>query len=443
MARRIAEALARHKGRPGAVRVALPGKGGEALAPLSIDSLPLGEEARSLFVRLGVFTVADFVKLPRAQVTARLGDRAAEVMAIAMGHDLMPLTPYQAPEVLVEETLFDDGVETASRLVFVLKAMVSRLSARLMGRAQAVHRIEMAITYDRSIYRLRTGEAASQRAPSTVPSMKTEVPSMKTEVPSMKTEVPSMKTVVDLPAPLSHEGDLLRAVKAKLEQIELVAPAVALTLTLTRVTPAPRVQLDLSRDVAVSPQALPALLAELAAEIGPTRLGVLSVVDAFLPEKRSRLVPVSRALDRSVRVSSGGGASEERGARLESEACSIERGSPTRLLSVPISLGRVGAEGSLVRLGAALTADLAAGRSESIRERAPLFVKHEAYEVERVTFERRLDQVEWWTKKPASRDYLRVLLSRGDGVSGQTHACEAFVFVERGSSEVYLQGWWE
>jgi len=66
----------------------------------------------------------------------------------------------------------------------------------------------------------------------------------------------------------------------------------------------------------------------------------------------------------------------------------------------------------------------------------------------------RLDGVEWWTKKPASRDYARAWLvsggddrapaPRGPGVRAAKAACaEALVYVVRRTGEVYLQGWYE
>ncbi len=402
---RIAEALARHHGRPGVTSIAPRGRGAEALAPLTIGALPLGDEVRSLFARLGVLTVGDFARLPRAQVVSRLGARAAEVMALAMGYDQLPLEPYRAPEVLVDEASFEDGVETAPQLLFVLRGMVSRLSARLLGRAQATNRIAMRIAYDRSIFRLRTAEGASPPSPTT-------------------SEAPEILTVVELPAPLAHEGDLLRAVKAKLEQIELVAPAVGLRLELSRVVAAPRIQLDLSRDVTVSPDALPALLSELAAEIGASAIGVLSLASTFRPEARSVLVPVGESnVDPEGRLSSVGGASGV-----------ISSPEPPRLLPEPIPISSL--DDAISRSSEAKGSDVAS---------APLFVGNEPFEIVRVSFDRRLDGVEWWAPSSASRDYLRVLVRSPQAASGSAPAlvAEAWVYIDRRTGESFLQGWWE
>src|SRR5690606_35978348 len=73
------------------------------------------------------------------------------------------------------------------------------------------------------------------------------------------------------------------------------APVVAVRLALSRIGPAPEVQLGMGRQAeggrAVDPDALPALLSELSAAIGPDRLGVLAVRDDHRPEARTALEP--------------------------------------------------------------------------------------------------------------------------------------------------------
>jgi protein ImuB len=156
-----------------------------------------------------------------------------------------------------------------------------------------------------------------------------------------------------------------------------------------------RVQLDLSRNRAASPDALPALLAELSAEIGADRLGVLEAVDAHRPEQRSRLVPV----DRARRAPS---AEPPSGAPI----------GPTRLLPRPVSLGRF-ARGAVA------------------------MVDRQLFTIEEARFVMRLDGVEWWTDAPVSRDYLRARLVSSNAVA------EGWVYVDRQTGEGWLQGWCE
>lgn len=384
-------------------RICPPGEDKHFVLRLPISALPLPERAATYFIRLGVVGVADLAKLDRSQLTSRLEafvDAASvrDVLDWLDGKDTRPLAPYLAPEVLVEELSFEDGVETAPQLVFALRHAVSKLSSRLTGRRQATNRIDLEIAYDRTIFRLRTGEISPEC---------------------------SVGLWVDLPAPLSHTDDLFRALKAKIERLELAAPAVRIVLRLSRVVRAHEVQLDLSRDVSVSPDALPALLSELSAEIGIERVGVLSVVDDLRPEKRTRLSGINY-----------GGINDGKNRRSETMPlfARLEPGEPTRLLPEPALLFRRGG-----------------GRLEP---GASLYIGRQAFVVKKVAFDRRLDGALWWSDTPCSRDYLRVTLHGlscstqamgDDGVraGGAEGVAEAWVYVDRDTGETMLQGWWE
>ncbi|MCC6552265.1 MAG: DNA polymerase Y family protein [Polyangiaceae bacterium] len=399
---RLAQALARWSAyAPGAepagaahYPIAAHGAGAQAIAPLPVQALPIDPEVASFLVRLGLLRVGDVAKLPRAAAAARLGPRAAEVVALMSGHDPAPLAPFEAPRQLEEEARFEDPVESAESLLFVLRGMTSRVSARLAARGEACGRLDVAITYDRSIARLRREDAAPGAQPED------------------EVEAEGLRFQIDLPAPLSDGADLLRPLKARLERTELGAPAVGLRLTAASIAPARQVQLDLSRDRTADPDSLPTLLAELSAEIGADRVGVLEVVDAHRPEARSRLVPVDAA--RAAR------AAQERG---PGEIAAAE--GPARLLPRPVPLGRVG-RGAIVA------------------------IDRHMYAIERMRFVMRLDGVEWWTASPASRDYVRAWLASGsplgkpprEGASPSSSG-EAWIYVDRATGEAFLQGWCE
>lgn len=401
---RIAQALARW-GVEGAGSergvIAPPGRGAEALAPLPVQALPLDAEVASFLVRVGLLRVGDLARLPRASAAARLGKAATEVMALVSGYDPAPLAPFEPPRVLEEATSFEDGIEGAESLLFVLRGMTSRVGARLAARGEATGQLEVAIAYDRSIAKLRLPDLGRQL--------------------SEGEDEEGLRFTIELPAPLADAADLLRPLKARLEQIELLAPAVALRLTTTHIVPARRVQLDLSRDRAADPDSLPALLAELSAEIGAERVGVLEVVDAHRPEARSRLAPASPA-STERRAAAPAAPSEE--------AQALVPPGPARLLPKPIPLGQVG-RGAIVA------------------------VDRQLFAIERMRFAMRLDGVEWWTPTPASRDYFKVWLSSGapqggggarsfaQGEARPGPAGEAWIYVDRATGEAFLQGWCE
>jgi protein ImuB len=402
---RIAQALARYEGGRSGLRVtrsapsALANSGGErddarALSGLPVQALALDPETVGFLLRIGVITVGDLMQLPRARVAARLGPRAGAVLALASGHDDTPLPPFTPPREIAEAASFEDGVETTDALIFVLRGMASHAAARLGARGEACTLIEVEIPLDRSIARLRGADQDQ------------------------------VGFTIELPAPLASEADLLRALRARLDRTELIAPAVGVRLRVAQIVPAPQVQLDLSRASAADPDSLPALLAELSAEIGADRVGLLATSDAHRPEAASQLTPVTLGPTSAAGARAG---VRRRRAQLSLPGLAEPRPDPlpppTRLLPTPIPLGRV-RRGSVVSVPHLFAVD----------ELSPLL---------------RLEGVEWWTKTPASRDYLRAHLSSGGsggdraGKGARAASATALVYVVRRTGEMFLQGWYE
>jgi len=200
---------------------------------------------------------------------------------------------------------------------------------------------------------------------------------------------------VALPVPLNHPEELLRTSRTALERCQLGAPAIGMSLEAALITRAQRVQLDLSRDATASPDALPVLLAEVSAEIGPERVGTLSLQPSLRPELRSTLRP----------------------ARLQ-------------VPPLPSAPGTLGA--SVTRL---LPSPVALGQGPITPGRLVLCVPSQALEAGRVQFDARLDAVHWWTDSPVSRDYVRVWLR------SQQSGATAWVYVDRITGESWLHGW--
>jgi hypothetical protein len=69
----------------------------------------------------------------------------------------------------------------------------------------------------------------------------------------------------------------------------------------------------------------------------------------------------------------------------------------------------------------------------ALRVGATVAVDRRLYSIERLRFEQRLFAVEWWTRAPVQRDYVRLWLRGHDGV------VEALAFVDRESNKRYLQ----
>jgi hypothetical protein len=63
---------------------------------------------------------------------------------------------------------------------------------------------------------------------------------------------------------------------------------------------------------------------------------------------------------------------------------------------------------------------------------ALLSIAQRLYSLEKLVFEQRLEDVEWWTASKVARDYLRLTLGSPDG------KLEALAFVERSTGKRYL-----
>lgn len=363
--------------------------GPNVLSTLPISVLPLDPDTTGFFLRLGIFNVGALAKLPRAELAPRLGFRAPEVLDLAAGYDPLPLVPYEPPRVLVEETTFDDPITSVEPLLFVLRSMTSRLASRLEARGEACQALALHLPLDKSIVRLRAPKGIDP-------------------------DEPMMMLDIDMPAPLSNASDLHRALRTKLEKTALVAPATGMRMEVSQIVEAHRIQIDLSRDKAVRPDALPTLLAELSADIGADRVGVLEASPGHRPETRSRFVPMADLDTKKAIPASLDDIDEDNVPE------------PTRLFASPLPLGKI-SKGAVVA------------------------VEGRMYVIEHVRFAMRLDGVEWWTSAPASRDYGVAWFVAGPGMA-QAHAGKgnlqpartlAWVYVDRSTGEGYLQGYCE
>ncbi|MEZ4232151.1 MAG: DNA polymerase Y family protein [Polyangiaceae bacterium] len=427
---RVAQALARwgRLAREG-VLVVRPEETKRKLAELPIVALPLDAERISWLSRLGLHSIADVARLPPSAASGRLGEQAKQILELCQGYDPEPLTPYRPPELPVEHSSWEDPIDGVEPLGFVLRGLVARLSSRLEGRGEAAQLLELVIHHDRSIARLRS-------------------------------VAPETLLRFELSAPLWREAELLRVVRSRLDHLKVAAPSLGLTLTAPVLTHAAPAQLDLARSLAVGgkartsgsgPESLPVLLAELVADLGKERVGVLEVVDSHRPESRSRLTAVPG-------LKKGKRRSKKRRVEPVEQQQLLPCGNdvevlelPSRLFSHPLALSNVqapphpiariggwaGGEGRAVRRSP--PGPVRRRGDEQLEVGATLSFGRRLYAVTEVRFESRLDGVEWWTPHPVSRDYWRVTLET-QSLKGQRESFDALVFVDRLKGGYYLQG---
>jgi protein ImuB len=268
---RIASSVARF-GRKGAPIRVPPGEGAAAVRALPVAALALDEDTTRWLADLGLRRCGDLQKLPRRALGARLGLRTRDVMDLLAGEDLAPIAAWRPPQVPEERVELEWGVTSIEGLAFVAKTLCDRMAARLHGRAMAASRIDIELRMDRAL-------CAGADPVSTLG--------------------------IVLPAPLAHAADLLSVARARLERHALAAPVLAVTLRAPELACAPGRPLDLLEPESKAERALPRLVAELSAELGAVRVGILVLTDVWSPDARTRLEPYgSRGTSRRPRATS-------------------------------------------------------------------------------------------------------------------------------------------
>jgi protein ImuB len=262
---RIAAAVARFApARQRGPLVVPRGKGAAAMRVLPVAALALGEDATAWLADLGLPTCGDLQKLPRRALGTRLGERAHDVMQLLDGEDRAPLDAWRPPEVPEERVELEWGAHSIDALAFVLKMLSDRLAVRLEGRAMAAARLEVELSLDRALC-----DGAPHRT----------------------------TLSIVLPAPIARAVDLLGVLRARLEHHTLAAPVLGVTLRAPELSRRSTRTLDLLSPEPKADRALPRLVAELAAEIGASQVGMLALADTWVPHDRTRLVPFGASRD--------------------------------------------------------------------------------------------------------------------------------------------------
>lgn len=351
---RVASMLARVMRTDTDVLVVPPGGNARALAPLPARLLPLGEGDARWLAKVGVRTIGEMRALPRSGLASRIGAQAYVVLALMDGDDRAPLTPYVPPEIPEETATLEYGIEGTDALTFVAKNLTDRLAARLAGRAVAASKIELELKLDAALLEDRKAD----------------------------TEIVTCL----LPAPLSTAGDLLAAMRPRLERLVLRAPVLAAKLRAPTLVHKPQAALSLFEAQPKADRALPRLVAELAADLGPQAVGVLSLGDSWVPEDRSRFVSLEQAKEM---------APKKKRRHLVSTVPE-----PTRILAAPEPISR-----------------------DSVK-----IVRHLS----------RNEGLEWWKQLPEDKKLRGV-----DHVYAWVADAAAWVEIDRRSGQARVRGWFD
>jgi protein ImuB len=336
-------------------RVVLAGEEASVVRKLPLAAFLDGDQV-AWFAKLGLLDMAQLLDLPFSTLGARLGPEAPSILALARGVDDEPLVPLAFPREIRVALDWDEGLVGLEPLLFVLRGLSSRVSARLGGRGEAASLLELCLHHDPAFSRHRGTPLET-------------------------------KLTFELSAPIFRDVELERVLRTRLERTTLSAPTLGVTLEVSHLSERAPVQLELgTRGGSRRLQDLPVLLAELETDVGAENLGILSIEDTHAPETRSRLEPIG---PRRTKPRPTG--SRAATAREQKHAPPDPLSRATRLLGTP----------------AALPGPLRVGES--------FVLGRSYYTIEKLEFATRLDSISWWTSSAQSRDYVWAWLSGSSG----------------------------
>jgi len=213
------------------------------LAPLPVACLAPPSDVVVTLARWGVHRLGDLARLPAAEVATRLGPAGVALVRAARGEAPRPLAPSPPPGDVEEAVSLEWALDTLEPLLFVLRALVDRVVARLGLDGVGCARLGLTLGLDDRGRDHRT---------------------------------------LDLAAPTRDPKTLLGCLRAALESHppRAAVTAVALGAVPDRVR---AVQLGLFTPAGPAPERLAATLARLGALCGAGRVGMPVVPDTHRP----------------------------------------------------------------------------------------------------------------------------------------------------------------
>ena len=386
-----AMALAVHRPRP--TRVTGPTRA--ALAPLPLTALPLPEALLWSFQAMGLSTLGELAALPASGVAARFGEEGSLAQRLALGDDPRPLCPFRPAPPLIEALWLEWPSDALEPVLFGLKTVLDRLTARLSGRALALTRLEVCL---------------------------------KLEPPGEE------RVVLPLARPTSSSRLLLDVFRERLRDFAVTAPVKGVLVEALETGPAERVQLCVGERPEVD-EALEAVLARLQGGLGEAALGSARPLSRHRPEgawERAPFRPTDAPAARGPGASEGEEAKKPARAKKAFLARLLHReGERAPLSRVPIE------EDPLLRPGARPTRLLhrpqplqvelsSAGRLVAVRIGQKRCAAAAVRGPERLCGE-------WW-KAGFARDYYRALVV---GLGG------CWIFRDERDGRFYLHGYFD
>jgi DNA polymerase-4 len=134
--------------KPDGLVVVEPGREAEFLAPLPIERLwGVGKATAKALGALGIATIVQLQRLPRATLVARLGDHGAGLHDLAFGRDHRPVEPWTPPKSIGAERTFERDTTDRTRLDATLRSQAERVARELRAEGVAAARVTLKLRF--------------------------------------------------------------------------------------------------------------------------------------------------------------------------------------------------------------------------------------------------------------------------------------------------------
>ena len=147
--------------KPDGMVVVEPGREAEFLAPLPIERLwGVGKATAKSLGALGIATIGQLQRLPRATLVSRLGGHGADLHDLAFGRDERAVEPWTAPKSMGAETTFERDTDDRTRLQTTLRGHAERVARELRAGGVAASRVTLKLRFAdfRTLTRSHTGD---------------------------------------------------------------------------------------------------------------------------------------------------------------------------------------------------------------------------------------------------------------------------------------------
>jgi protein ImuB len=202
------------------------------------------QEILSILHKWGIHTLGQFAALDREKLAARLGPEAVRMWERANGQSNRALKLIRPPETFQEGFEFENEIETAEPLLFMLRRFLEQLAIRLSGIYFVAKQLTLRITF---------------------------------------TDKQNYERIFKIPQPTNDVDLLFRMLHTHLENFKSKYPIVAVALSAQPIKPA-RAQFGLFETTLRNPHQLSETLARLTGLLGADRVGTPVLEETHRPD---------------------------------------------------------------------------------------------------------------------------------------------------------------